>query len=154
LFAAVEDLALSTYPVVLGGLQIEKIADFLALVQSRESDDLNKLALRCVRILDAYRAQLSDAEIAKRRSAGLNEREERMLLKWGYPYVKKTYRFHMTLTGRLNNRQMKMLRPVLARMAINVIDQPIMVDDICVLGDPGNDQPFRLLERFALSGQP
>lgn len=77
-----------------------------------------------------------------------------MLLKWGYPYVKKTYRFHMTLTGKLKNPEVKVVEPVLVELSKNSIDRPFMIDDICVLGDPGNGKPFRLLERFALSGQP
>ncbi len=154
LLTATQDLARSTLPVALGGLQINPIAEFLALVPFCENRELDKLALRCVRLLDVYRAPSCEAELKKRRAVGLSEREEKMLLKWGYPYVKKTYRFHMTLTGKLKNREVKIVEPVLAKLSENTIDRPFMIDDLCVLGDPGNGQPFRLLERFALSGQP
>lgn len=154
LLAATEDLAYSSSPVALGGLQINPIDEFLALVPVSENRDLDKLALRCVRLLDVYRAPMCKAELKKRRAGGLGEREEKMLLKWGYPYVKKTYRFHMTLTGKLKTREVKIVEQVLAQLGKNTIDRPFMIDDLCVLGDPGNGEPFRLLERFALSGQP
>jgi len=154
LLAATQDLAQSTSPVALGGLQIRPIAEFLALVPFCENRELNKLALRCVRLLDVYRAPMCEAELIKRRAVGLSEREEKMLLKWGYPYVKKAYRFHMTLTGKLKNRQAKTVEPVVTELLKNSIERPFMIDDICVMGDPGNGEMFRLVERFKLSGQP
>ena len=41
------------------------------------------------------------AELERRRKAGLSAAQEKMLLRWGYPYVLDEFRFHLTLTGRL-----------------------------------------------------
>ena len=48
-------------------------------------------------------------ELKKRRGAGLSSRQELMLTTWGYPYVMEEFRFHLTLTGRLSDRDEKQI---------------------------------------------
>jgi hypothetical protein len=45
-----------------------------------------------------FRAELSEADLARRRKAALTAKQDAHLLRWGYPYVLDEYHFHMTLT--------------------------------------------------------
>ena len=62
---------------------------------------LNRFADDVVRDFDHFRAPLSEAEIERRNPDALSAEEFRNLCQWGYPYVFETFRFHMTLTGRV-----------------------------------------------------
>ena len=51
----------------------------------------------------------SEAELARRRRAGLTEAQDAMLVRFGYPYVLETWFFHMTLTRRLSAEEHRVL---------------------------------------------
>lgn len=67
--------------------------------------ELNQLANDVVVSFDRFRAPLRDAEIAKRRPERLSEAQRQNLDRWGYPYVFDEFRFHMTLTGPVDEKQ-------------------------------------------------
>ena len=78
-------------------LEVAWLADFLALRPAEPPPELAELAAACVIELDA----LTDRERPLKARAGLHPRQERLNLRWGYPYVFEQYRFHLTLSGRL-----------------------------------------------------
>ena len=82
-------------------LQITSLGSFLAFVPGQASTELPQLASSLVSELDPLRAPLSDAELTRRRAAGLTPAQEMLLKKWGYPFVMDEFRFHLTLSGRL-----------------------------------------------------
>ncbi|MGB2462361.1 MAG: DUF1045 domain-containing protein, partial [Candidatus Puniceispirillaceae bacterium] len=81
-------------------LQITSLGSFLAFVPGQASTELQQLASSLVSELDPLRAPLSDAELTRRRAAGLTPAQEMLLKKWGYPFVMDEFRFHLTLSGR------------------------------------------------------
>ncbi|MEM9853686.1 MAG: DUF1045 domain-containing protein [Pseudomonadota bacterium] len=81
-------------------LEVSELGRFLALVP-RAPDPWAQMAAALVAGLEAFRAPASEAELAKRRKSGLNARQDALLLRWGYPFVMEEFRFHMTLSGRL-----------------------------------------------------
>jgi putative phosphonate metabolism protein len=83
-------------------LKVGAISGFLALVPVESSPTLAALAARCVRELDAFRAPASEEELRRRRQTRLTPAQDRHLMDWGYPYVLDEFRFHMTLTERLD----------------------------------------------------
>ena len=66
---------------------------------------LQALADACVEGVDRHRAPPDEAELARRRGAGLSPEREANLRRWGYPDVFETWRFHMTLTGPNSQRR-------------------------------------------------
>lgn len=64
-------LAARQQPVTLDGLEIARLGRFLALRPLGETRALNALAAACVRDLDRFRAPATQAELARRRTAGL-----------------------------------------------------------------------------------
>ncbi len=88
--------------VDVGGLRLARIGRFLALVPERGGGPLLTLAGNFVTGIDAFRAPPTKAEVARRQAAGLSAAQERLLARWGYPYVLEEFRFHMTLTAKLD----------------------------------------------------
>ena len=93
-------LAAGLAPVTLAALVPGTLGHFLALVPAAPSAALDALAARCVADLDCFRAAPTQAELNRRRAAGLTAAQEANLQRWGYPHVMDGFRFHMTLTGR------------------------------------------------------
>lgn len=79
--------------------QLNRIGPFWAFTQGEPSEDLARLEADLVRSLDAFRAPLNEAELAKRLQIELSPRQRDLLDLWGYPHVLDEFRFHMTLTG-------------------------------------------------------
>src|SRR5262249_27221085 len=83
----------------IDALQLQDIGNFLALTPRGPAPRLNDLAAACVVEFDSYRAPPEPAEIARRQAAGLTPRQQALLARWGYPYVLDEFRFHLSLTG-------------------------------------------------------
>ncbi len=76
---------------------------FLAMVPAVSPGALAGLEGRIVEYFDRYRAPLTSAEIARRNPDRLSERQRTYLHAHGYPYVREEFRFHMTLSGAVEN---------------------------------------------------
>ena len=123
------------------------LADFLALVPSGPFEGLDRLAADCVAAFDRFRAPPGEAELARRRRAGLSASQEALLLRWGYPYVMEAFRFHMTLTERLDEAGLASER-ALAGAMLGETAAPLAVDAVTVMVEPSEGDAFRVLHRF------
>lgn len=150
--SAVAALASRRAAVTAPRLKVDPSLGFVALIPSRKCDALDALAAACVTELDLLRAPLSPAELAKRRRAGLDMVEDANLRDWGYPYVLNRFRFHVTLTGPLSRREAAQVGALLHEVFDPVLDSSLVIDSLCVFGDPGDGAPFRLLKRYTLTG--
>ena len=101
-------------------------------------------------VFDRFRAPLDAAEAARRRRAGLNCREEALLLRWGYPFVMDAFRFHLTLTSRLDEAGLAQER-AFAEAMLNGVAAPLFVDAVTVMVEPAAGAPFRVLRRCAFA---
>ena len=150
---ALSGLARRLSPVTLAPMRLKRLSGFLALCPETPPDALGDLAATCVRVLDSFRAPPSDAELTRRRKAGLSARQETYLQDWGYPYVMEEFRFHVTLTNRLDedlgNRVMTGLTPRLEPV-IGPDAPPIVLRDLCLYAEAGDGTPFRVVARFPL----
>ena len=81
---------------------IDSISGFIAVVPARPPAELLQLAADVTREFDPFRAPLTPEDRARRNPAKLTPRQCEYLDLWGYPYVMEEFRFHMTLTGRLD----------------------------------------------------
>ncbi|WP_103174579.1 DUF1045 domain-containing protein [Paracoccus sp. SY] len=149
--AAVRTLAARLQPVVLPRLRMKLLDGFLALVPEGDTAPLEALAAQVVRDLDPLRAPLTEAEIARRRPDRLTARQRDLLEQWGYPFVMEEFRFHLTLTDRLDPGMASRAADLLAAHFAPVLPRPFAVTDLCLFGEPA-DGPFRLLHRYALTG--
>lgn len=146
---AVEALAKDQASVRLDGLALSQIGRFLALTSVGDTGPLNALAARIVQELDLFRAPPSDAELARRRAGGLSAAQETNLQRWGYPYVMDEFRFHMTLSGKIDipDQAKEMILPRLEGIPL----APYTIDTIALVGER-DDGLFELVQRYTLSG--
>jgi putative phosphonate metabolism protein len=130
-------------------LQVAALGGFLALVPEEAPGELAALEEALVTELDGFRAPAEAAETVRRRMAGLDAVEEENLRRWGYPYVLRRFRFHMTLTGRLAPEVRGVVRDVLEAALAEVLAGPVAVAEVCRFAE-GADGAFRLVRRFPL----
>jgi putative phosphonate metabolism protein len=149
---AVRHLAALLRPVELGRLALSDIGSFLALAAPDAGPDLARLAAECVRTLDGFRAPLTEKDLARRRAAGLDTVEDGYLMQWGYPYVMDRFRFHMTLTGRLEPAMRVQARRTAEEHFAPVQEAPLALDAISLVEQPDAGASFRLVQRFMLGG--
>ncbi len=97
-YADVRALAASFRTFLLPPLQINNLYGFLALELSRPCQDICSLANQCVSHLDRHRV-LEPPERRAQRGVGRSDIERENILRWGYPFVFESFRFHITLSG-------------------------------------------------------
>lgn len=143
-------LAASRPAVTLDGLEIARLGRFLALRPVGELGALNALAAACVTELDPFRAPATPQELERRRAARLSPEQDAHLLCWGYPYVLDQFRFHITLTGRLDDDMLMQAQTLLQRRLGPLLPAPFTLADLALVGEAG-DGRFHLIHRYALS---
>ncbi|NOD89714.1 MULTISPECIES: DUF1045 domain-containing protein [unclassified Ruegeria] len=151
LHAACGSFASNQPPVTLDGLEIARLGRFLALRPMGETQALNTLAAACVQQLDNFREAASEAELARRRAAGLTPEQEANLVQWGYPYVLDGFRFHITLSGKLDKPTLRATQEALQAHLAPLLPQPFQITDLALMGE-AEDGRFHLIHRYALSG--
>lgn len=153
LLDAVGSFVATERQVDIPSLALVELSDFLALVPSERCAALQDLADRCVTEFDAFRRPAGEAELARRRAAGLSAQQDELLRRWGYPYVMDQGRFHLTLTGRVKDQaERAILLDELRDRFAAFIGQPLAVRDLCVFRQPAQGRPFTVLARFRLGG--
>jgi len=150
LFAACETLASAQPPVDVAGLRVASLGHFLALIPEGDTTDLAALAARCVTQLDPLRAPLTEADLARRRKSPLTPRQDENLVAWGYPYIFEDFRFHLTLSGRLDASALEAVASV-AKANLPPLPRPYTFRSIGVAGER-EDGMFQTLHRYALTG--
>ena len=142
-----EALALcAALPVLeMEGLKLARLGGFLALVPQGDTAPLAATAARMVEGLDHFRAPAGEAELARRRAKGLTDRQDALLLKWGYPYVMEEFRFHITLTGRLPKSEAVQTEAVLSERLAPLLPIPFVIRGL-ILAEEDDLGRFRLIE--------
>ncbi len=147
---ALEKMASSLKPLRCGPLELAKIGRFLAFRPTNCEMAFSALADTCVWKLDEFREPPSEEELNRRRQNGLSERQDELLEKWGYPYVMDEFRFHLTLTDKLDTQRQLEFFAALQDPVMEITATPFEINDICLFGDPGAGKPFHLLKRYSL----
>jgi putative phosphonate metabolism protein len=136
-------------PVTLPRLRLARMGQFLALVPERPSPDAVALAAKVVRDLDPFRAAMSDSDLARRRGRGLSPAHERNLLQWGYPHVMDQFRFHITLTGRLDRDTLDAAERSLAPRVADVLPDPFRIDKLTLVREDTQGF-FHAIDRYPM----
>ncbi|HLG79936.1 MAG TPA: DUF1045 domain-containing protein [Bradyrhizobium sp.] len=129
----------------------DSISGFIAVIPAGRSAQLEALAADCVTAFDCFRAPLTERDRARRNPAELTERQRDHLDRWGYPYVMDEFRFHMTLTGRLDaSRRGSVLTMLRKRFAAIAVDS-LSVDRIALFRQDAADARFRIIGAWPLA---
>lgn len=152
LIQAASSFAARTRPVRLGGLAVAEFGDFVALVPFKADEGVAKFAAKCLEAFDEYRAPLSAADRERRLKAKLSARQIELMDRWGYPYVLDEFRFHMTLTGALQDNLRDTFRGALALAFEDRSRDTYEIDAISVMRQDDSGARFRVLRRCRLRG--
>lgn len=149
---ALADFCAGRAPAEVGPLQLADLDGFLALVPERQGPAIERLAADCVTEFDAFRASPREAELERRQGAGLSRRQEALLARWGYPYVLEDFRFHMTLTRRLDAAEKESAAATLEPLVAPALAEPLTVEAISLSVQPEEGDWFEVRERLPLGG--
>ena len=150
---AVGTFAVTERQIDVPALALAEVQDFLALVPAERCVALQDFSDRCVVEFDEFRRPADEAELARRRAVGLTQRQEDLLLRWGYPYILEQGRFHLTLTGRVTEaRDRAVILVELRRRFMAFVVRPLAVRDLCIFRQPAPGRPFTVMARFRLGG--
>ncbi|CUT12355.1 Protein RcsF [Bradyrhizobium sp.] len=130
---------------------VDAISGFIAIIPAEPVGVLQELAADCVRAFDGFRTALTADDRARRRPEKLSERQRDYLDRWGYPYVMEEFRFHMTLTGRLDAERrgpiLEMLRARFAALGL----ETLVVDRIALFKQDDAGARFRIMDEWVLA---
>jgi len=152
LVRAAELLAARISPFNLPPLAVADLHGFLALRETAPCTPLQALADDCVQTLDAFRAPPTSEDEEKRRRSPLTPEQEKMLARWGYPYVFSEWFFHMTLTRRLQPAEKAFWWSSARTFFADTLLVPLRATDICLFRQPGAGQVFISVARLPLRG--
>ena len=144
--------ASSASPVVIPRLKRHAIGPFFALVPEEPVAELNQLANDVVVAFDRFRAPLTEAEIAKRRPERLSETQRHNIERWGYPYVFDEFRFHMTLTGPVEEKDRARVERTLDEFFTPLLDDAVEVANLALFVEPEKGAPFEIHSLHPLTG--
>ncbi|MFY0619712.1 DUF1045 domain-containing protein [Shimia sp.] len=147
--AALATFCAAQRQISMKGLVLARLGGFLALKIDGDQTPLANVASACVRELDAFRAPPSEAELARRRKAGLSEAQEALLMQWGYPYVMEEFRFHITLSGRLGEHA-DATRVALEPHVVPHLPRPFVVSGLTLVGEDEAGM-FHTIQRHTFS---
>ena len=143
------------------GLDVEAVTEtprkygfhgsFLAFTVEGSQSGLNALAAACVRELDHFRAPARASEIERRKAAGLTDRQTELLMQWGYPYVMEEFKFHMTLSGKLDLETANRSKAAIETLSLGALPRPFIIDAIALVGERTDGQ-FETIRRYSLNG--
>jgi putative phosphonate metabolism protein len=151
LLAACASFARTPRPIPVIRPVVDSISGFIAVMPAEPCAELERLAGDCVREFDSFRAALTPEDKARRNSSALTPRQCEHLDRWGYPYVMQDFRFHMTLTGRLDAARrapiLAMLRDRFAALGL----ASLAIDQLALCRQDDADSRFRILKQFVLT---
>jgi uncharacterized protein DUF1045 len=137
-------------PVATGPLTLSRAGRFLVLRPVRPAPALDWLAAQCVTTFDSFAAPMSDADREERGAPHHNDYQRLLLESYGDTNVLNEYRFHITLTGPLDNGHLERVAQALWPVIEDICAEGVTVDALSLFGDPGGRTPLRLIGRHRL----
>jgi hypothetical protein len=149
LLNAARVFARSMAPVEIPPLELAIIGKFIALTPTTQSASLEKLSAACVRAFEAFRVPLSEEQLENFKLNKLTVHQEQMLEHWGYPYVMEEFRFHISVTDRIDDASERDdVMQALEKLAAPILGKPIIVRDLTVFGQATPNDPLVAIERI------
>lgn len=141
-------------PIRIRALRIERIGSFFALTPSAPIEAVDTLAADVVQYFDPFRAPPSAEEIQRRRPEHLTASQRENLRRWGYPFVFRDFRFHMTLTGEVPEAHWHRMGWVLEERFGPLITEPLTIDSLSLFVEPAPPGDFVVRLTAAMSRAP
>lgn len=142
LIAALDVFCETMQPVTISRLTMRRLDGFFALMPEMQGPDLAALERDIVVAFDRFRAPLSDNERVRREAADLSPSQLRNLLRWGYPYVFEDFRFHMTLSGRVDEADALRVHRAIEEHFGPLLEEPLEIASLALFLEPEPGAPF------------
>jgi putative phosphonate metabolism protein len=149
---AFEAFAAEQDAFTLEGLQLAEIGGFLALTLCWPSEQFASVAAAALEAFEPFRAPSSPEDLARRGEGQLSGRQRELLARWGYPYVLDEWRFHLTLTNRLDDVERKLVRAALEPLVEPFLRAPVTVDAVSLFVQTSAAEAFKHRANFAFAG--
>jgi hypothetical protein len=130
-----------------GALAPAIFQNYLGLVLSAQTADIDWLAAECVTHFDRFRAPLNGADRDRRAEASFSPAEHAFFESFGYPYVLSAFRFHVSLAGPLPGTELNDVSAALAPRLAPFMDAPFRIDSLSLLGEPHGGGVFEPVSR-------
>jgi hypothetical protein len=127
------------------------LSDFFALVPVDPVPGVCSAAALIVQTLDRFRAPLSDSELHRRLRSSLDEVERANLRNWGYPYVLDRFRFHMTLTDRVDPDRVHTVQQQLEELFLPLLAEDYYLDTLSLFVQTTPQADFQVRRQFPLA---
>jgi putative phosphonate metabolism protein len=150
LLAASEAFASAARAIPVIKPMVDSISGFIAVVPAEPSVELERFAADCVSEFDSFRAPLTPEDRARRNPSKLTPRQCEHLDRWGYPYVMEDFRFHMTLTGRLDATRREPVLAMLRKRFSAIGLETLPLDRIAVFRQERTDSRFQIIGHWKL----
>ena len=137
-------------PVPVIAPVVDSISGFIAVIPAQPPAELLQLAADVTREFDSFRAPLTPEDRARRNPARLTARQCDYLDRWGYPYVMEEFRFHMTLTGRLDSERREPVMAMLRSRFVATGLTTLAIDRIALFRQDDADARFRIIRSYDL----
>lgn len=129
-------------PVSVPRLVLRRLDGFFALMPEVQGPDLAALAGDVVTAFDRFRAPLGDSERKRRAASDLTPSQLRNLMRWGYPYIFDDFRFHMTLSGRVDHADAARVQRAIEDHFGPLLDAPRVLGSLALFLEPEPGAPF------------
>jgi putative phosphonate metabolism protein len=153
LLAACERFAGMPRPIPVIRPVIDSISGFIAVVPADPPTELERFAANCVREFDSFRAPLTPEDRMRRNPSALTPRQREHLERWGYPYVMEDFRFHMTLTGRLDAGRREPVLTILRDRFSAIGLTTLAIDGIAVFRQNDAASRFQVVNHWKLASR-
>jgi putative phosphonate metabolism protein len=150
LAAACETFAATARRIPVIEPVVDSISGFIAVIPASPSADLTQLAAEVTREFDSFRAPLTPEDRIRRNPAKLTPRQRDHLDRWGYPYVMEEFRFHLTLTGKLDAERREPVVAMLKNRFSEIGLQKLAIDRIALFRQDSADSRFRIIRDYVL----
>ena len=148
LLQAVETFVRTKKPVALKGLGPNRIKGFHALTLPA-SNEVDQFAADVVTSFDHFRAPMSEADRARRNPSELSARQREYLERYGYPHVLDEFRFHMTLSHRLDNiAESNSYHTWLLDLFSKTVTETPWLDRLAIFSQPNRASAFTRIAEF------
>ena len=154
LLAACEAFASTPAAIPIIRPVVGSISGFIAVIPAEPPPELIRFAADCVSAFDSFRAPLTAEDHARRNPSQLTPRQREQLDRWGYPYVMEDFRFHMTLTGRLDAERREPILTMLRRSFSAIDLKTLAIDRIAVFRQENAASRFRIINHWKLRAKP
>lgn len=152
LMAAFADFCGATPAFTIPEAVVRQHGPFFALVPATLHPPLQDFAADIVRHFEPFRAPLSEADIARRNPEKLSPSRYDNLMRWGYPSVMEEFRFHMTLTGPVDDVFAAPMQRILAARFAAFDRRPLVINGLAVFQEEERGAPFTVKQWLPLAG--